>query len=221
MASMSFSSSASTWRPAQPLLPVLRSQVKPSRMMSSKGPHSSPSVASVSWQAKSSSESDGGGSSQGTCKNQLLLCTYRIHHDPHPGPRPPEAIQQALELPVDEHQVDVGQAQHVSDIVVLEAVVDGDDDGAGGDDAVDALEEGRGVGHEHADAAEGVGLQKIGEAAGAVGKLLVGAAQGGAVGGDVHDGLGTGLDGGGAREEGGRGEGVDVVRVWVARLGGV
>lgn len=201
-------------------------------MASSKGPHSSPSVASVSYPEEQESESVRGlvkcerraGKTGGKKrrKREMMARTHRVNHNLHAGPRVPEGLQQVDVLPVGQDEVDVGELEDVADVVGLEAVVDGDDDGAGGDDAVDGLEEGRGVSHEHADALVAVGPEVVGQAAGAVGELLVGAAQAGAVGGDVDDGLGMGLDGGGAGEEGGRGEGVEVVGVLVRRacLGG-
>ena len=53
-------------------------------------------------------------------------------------------------------------------------------------------------------------LEVVCQTAGAVREFGVGAAQDGAVGGDVVDGDGVGFDEGGAGEEGGGREGVDV-----------
>lgn len=134
----------------------------------------------------------------------------QVDQDVHIWVRLPELLQQRLELAVDNHAVHLCEVQDIVDILLIEAVIHRHTDSPSSRDAVDALEEGRGVGGQDADALEGVLEEVVREAARAVGELRVGAAQLAAAGGDVVDGLGIGLDGGGAREEEGRREVVDV-----------
>lgn len=142
----------------------------------------------------------------------LLDVRVYVNQQRHLGALALVRPQQALKLLIDDDAVHLGKLKDVGNIIFLEPIVGRHDDTPRGHDAVDGLEEGRRVGGEDADAAVALLLEEVGQAPGAVGKGRVGAAEGDAVGGDVEDGVGVGLNGGGALEEEGWGEVVNVRR---------
>lgn len=117
---------------------------------------------------------------------------------------------------VDNDGIDIGKLKDVSNVVGLESVVGRDNDSTGGDNAVERFEKGGRVGGQDADSLEPMLLEIVGEAGGAFRGELVGAPDVDAIGRDVNDGVGIGLNGSGALEEKGRREVVDV-RWWRRR----
>lgn len=123
-----------------------------------------------------------------------------------------EQVQKANKLVVDNNAINFGKLEYVSNVLWLQSVVCRRNNTARGRDAVDGFEKGRRIGRENANALEAVLFQIVGQASGAVGEFLIGPVQYRAVGGDVKDGLGIGLDGCGALKEEGWRQLVDVRR---------
>lgn len=116
-----------------------------------------------------------------------------------------EQIQKVNKLVVDNDAVNLSKLKYVGNVIWLQSVVCRRNNTARGWDAIDGLEEGRRVGGEDANALQAVLFQIVGQASGTIGKFLVGPVQYRAVGGDVKNGLGVGLNGCGAlKEEGWR-----------------
>lgn len=124
----------------------------------------------------------------------------------------PEQVQKANKLVVNNNAVYFGKLEYVSNVVWLQSVVCRRNNTARCRDAVDGFEKGRRIGRENANALEAVLFQIVGQASGSVGEFLIGPVQYRAVGGDVKDGLGIGLDGCGALKEEGWRQLVDVRR---------
>lgn len=122
-----------------------------------------------------------------------------------------ELLQQANKLLIDDNAIDLGKVEYVGNVVLLEPIVDGDKDAPGRGHAKNGIEEGRSVGCQDTNTSKAMLDQVIRKTPGTVCELAIGAAQGGAVGGDVDDGLCIGLDGGSALKEVGWGQLVDVV----------
>lgn len=112
-----------------------------------------------------------------------------------------ELIQKANKLVVDDNAVNLGKLKDVSNVVRLQSVVCRRNNTARGRDAIDGFEKSRRIGRKNANPLQAVLFQIVGQAPGAIGKFLVGPVQYRAVGGDVKDGLGIGLDGCGALQE--------------------
>lgn len=123
-----------------------------------------------------------------------------------------EQIQKANKLMIDNNAINLGKLEYVSNVIWLQSVVCRHNNTARGRDAVDGFEKSRRIGRENANAFQAMLFQIVGQAPGAIGEFLIGPVQYRAVGGDVEDGLGIGLDGSGALQEKGWRQLVDVRR---------
>lgn len=125
-----------------------------------------------------------------------------------------EYAKQALEFLVHNDAIHLGMFEYVSNVMLVESVVGGNNDSATSNDTIYRLQKGGCVGRQDTNPSQPVLLEIVGQAAGSVCKGLVGTAQRDTVGGDVEDGIGIGLDGGGALKEKSRRKMVNV-RWWL------
>ena len=123
-----------------------------------------------------------------------------------------ERIQQMDKFLIDNDAVDLGKLKDVGNIVRLQSIVCGRNHGTCRRYAIDGLEKSRRIGRKNANALEAVLFQIIGQTSGAICEFLVGAVQNGAIGGDVVDCLGIGLNGCSALKEECRRQMMDVRR---------
>lgn len=126
--------------------------------------------------------------------------------------RAAKKLEQRRVLLISDDAVYLGKVKYVGNVLGHKPVIGRNHDASRGGNRIDGLEEGRGVGGKDADSAVAMLDEVVGQASSAVGELAVGAAQDTAVSSQVENGLGVGLDGGGAGEEKGWGKLVDVRR---------
>lgn len=123
-----------------------------------------------------------------------------------------EQIQKTNKFMIDNNAINFGKLEYVSNVIWLQSVICRRNNTARSRDAVDGFQKGRRIWRENANALQAVLLQIVGQASGAIGEFLIGPVQYRAVGSDVKDGLGIGLDGCGALQEKGWRQLVDVRR---------
>lgn len=131
------------------------------------------------------------------CRRQL----YRVNNQGNFRMSLLEQIQKVNKLVVDNDAVNLGKLKYVRYVIRLQSVVCRRNNTTRGRDTVDGFEESRRIRRKNTNALEAALFQIVGQASGAIGKFLVGSVQYRAVGGDVKDGLGIGLDGCGALKE--------------------
>ena len=121
-----------------------------------------------------------------------------------------KALQQPHKLPIHNHTLDVRPPQDVAHVLRFKSIVDRHNHSSGGINPEDAFQKRRRVGGHDPHPPVPVLQQVVRQPPCAVGELLVRPAKHAVVGGDVVDRFGPRLDGGGAGEEVGWGEGVYV-----------
>jgi len=138
---------------------------------------------------------------KGTTESALVGVVVDIDNDRHLGMALAVGAEQPLVLGIGDDDVHFSEVEDVKNILGLQTDVDGNDNTAGCHDAVDALEKSGRVGREETNPFQTLFSQIVGEAAGAVGQLHVGAPEHFAIGRDMVHGLGIGFNGSGALEE--------------------